>query len=276
MKKIVLTLAVLSLSACSAIPVKNESGVVDTNFDFGAQQASVDKKIAIVKPGGVITTYEQRVSAQNAMLNQFGLSRPSRNDNFEAVRLNYNAKVRSAFQNGVETLITRKGFTYSGPYETFDEITYGDKKNSYLAIVPQFDIKVGKAKVNKESFSSYAQETGTIKIDGSFILKFIEPLTGQVMSQKRVDLTKLNISEEYIIQWETKAGGSGIIGGAIGGAMKHASKPDVLVNNVDKAYADAMTKFYQGSMVQLKKYVSAEEIQSFEADIRELKAIKRY
>ncbi|PMG40890.1 HpaA family protein [Shewanella sp. 10N.286.52.B9] len=272
MKKTITLVAALTLAACSAIPVKNESGVVDTNFDFGAQQASVDKKIAIVKPGGAFTAYEQRDTTQNP----YGQANTSRSSDFVNIRGQYNEKVRSAFQNGVETLITRKGFTYSGPYETFDEITYGDKKNSYLAIVPQFDIKVGKANVNTKSFSSYAQETGTIRIDGSFIIKFIEPLTGQVMSQKRVDLTKLNISEEYITQWETKAGGSGIIGGAIGGAMKHASKPDVLVNNVGKAYADAMTKFYQGSMVQLKKYVSAEEIQSFEADIRELKAIKRY
>ncbi|GIU52953.1 HpaA family protein [Shewanella sp. KT0246] len=273
MKKLVLTLAVLSLTACSAIPVKKESGVVDTNFDFGAQQESVDKKIAIVKPGGAFTAYEQRTTTQSP----FGIVQSSpRSNDFVNIRGQYNEKVRSAFQNGVETLITRKGFTYSGPYETFDEITYGDKKNSYLAIVPQFDIKVGKANVNTKSFSSYAQETGTISIDGSFIIKFIEPLTGQVMSQKRVDLTKLNISEEYITQWETKAGGNGIIAGAIGGAMKHASKPDVLVDNVGKAYADAMTKFYQGSMKQLKKYVSAEEIQSFEADIRELKAIKRY
>ncbi|MEZ9595581.1 HpaA family protein [Shewanella sp. 10N.261.52.F9] len=275
MKKICSAVLALSLAACSAIPVKKESGVVDTNFDFGAQSASVDKKIAIVKPTGVFTEYQQTVNAQNTMLNQLGLNE-QKVDPFSNARSNYNLEVRAAFQNGVETLITRKGFTYTGPYETFDEITYGDKKNSYLAIVPKFDIKVGKTNVSRKSFSSYAEEVGTIRVDGSFILKFIEPLTGQVMSQKRVDLSRLNISEPYVRQWETKAAGSGIIAGAIGGAMKQASKPDVLVNNIEKAYADAMTKFYQGSMKQLVKYVSTEEIKSFEADIRELKEIKRY
>ncbi|BAJ00021.1 HpaA family protein [Shewanella violacea] len=275
MKQSLALLISISLCACSAIPVKKESGRVDTNFDFGAQSASVDKKIAIVKPTGVFTVYQQMVSNQNSMLVNLGV-RQERKDSFVQVRDHYNQEVRKAFQNGVEILITRKGFTYTGPYETFDEITYGDKKNSYLAIVPKFDIKVGKADVKRKSFSSYAQEKGFIKIDGSFVLKFIEPLTGQVMAQKRVDLSSLNIAEPYITQWETKASGGGLISGAIGGAIKHASKPDVLVDNVEKAYANAMTKFYQGSMKQLVKYVSTEEINSFEADVKELKGIKRY
>ncbi|MGE6383349.1 HpaA family protein [Shewanella baltica] len=275
MKRLITVLIAMSLAACAAIPVKKESGTLDTAFDFGDQHKSVDRKIAIVKPSGVFTEYEKKINAQASLLAQFA-NIQQQQDPFTEVRRNYNEEVRKAFQNGVETLITRKGFTYSGPYESFDEITYGDKKSSYLAIVPDFDIRVGKANVSRESFSSYAEEKGIIKVDGSFTLKFIEPLTGQVMGQKRVDLSSLNIAEEYVTQWETKASGGGLIAGAIGGAIKQASKPDVLINNVEKAYADAMTKFYQGSMKQLVKYVSTEEIKSFEADIRELKTIKRY
>jgi hypothetical protein len=269
MKKCTILALSFVLSACSAIPVNKETGSVNTNFDFGPQAPSVNKKIAIVKDLGSFTDLgKSSLGNINPLLAEYFRRQLNEQSNTSS---KYVAEIKKAFSTGVETLITKKGFTYSGPYDSFDEITYGDKKNSYLALIPNFDVKVATSEVEHRNFSSYSEEKGTIKVDGDFTIKFIEPLTGQVMAQKRIDLSKLNISESYIVQKETQNKD-----GLIGLAINATNKPTILVDNFDKAYAQAMSNFYQGAMLKLNKYISTEEIMSFESDIRELKSNKRY
>lgn len=263
----ILSLALI-LSACSSIPVDHQTGVIDTNFDFGKPAKSTNKAIAIVRPTGDFTRYQNNIDI-NPLLAAIV---QQQNRAPDQVALTYEQKVKRAFQEGFERLITSRGFTYTGPYDSFDEITYRDKKTSYLAVIPEFKITAGKANVKREKGVSHIKETGFVRVDGEFTIKLVEPMTKQVLMQKRVDLAKLKINEPYTKEWEPSTAHKDLFEMA----LKEAVKPDVLTDNYDKAYADAMTKFYQGSMAQLNKYISREEILDYQKDVADLKHRKTY
>lgn len=274
MKKIaVLGLAVL-LSACSAIPVDQQVGQLDSSYDFGVKEPKNNLQLAIVSPEGGISRLEQI----NNKMNKFALlmnSNRTIKNNRVTIHNKYYKEVRSAFEQGLEELITTRGFNYSGPYQTFDDITFGDKKSSYLAIVPLFEMSVSEQDVHLDNGMAYTEETGVISVDGSVVVKMIEPLTKQTIMQKRIDLSKLDIKEPYIIQQEKSVSGD-LIGKAFDAAVKQAAKPEKLTVTYDKAYATAMQKFYDSSMQQLAKYLTAEELLYYRHDITELKGKKRF
>lgn len=274
MKKLLIIGSLLTLTACGSIPVKYETGRLDTNYEFGAKSVSNNRSVAIVDPTGSFENFAENIPEKNPMLLMMGNSQTAKKD---IVASKYQSEVMRAFRSGIQTIITNRGFTFTGPYESFDEITYRDKKNSYLAIVPVFDIQLGKMNIRRETGTGYTEETGIVTVDGEFSIKVMEPMTKQVLMKKRIDLSRLKISEPYTIQVERDGSeSSSLIIGAIGGAIKAAGKPEVLVNTYDKAYALAMTKFYQGSMEYINKYISAEELLDYELEVNELKGKKVY
>lgn len=277
MKKIIVLAAALTLTACSAIPISVERSSVNTEYDFGQQMKAINKRIAIVEPNAVFEelsiAQQSQVQTMMTMMASFNSTRSTSNNvQVESAIQSAKDEVKRAVRNGIQTIITKRGFTYSGPYESFDEITYRDKKSSYLAIIPEFNLQVRKLNTSQDHSSSYNEEKGELSIDGEFTIKLIEPMTKQVIMQKRVDLTKLDIREAYIIQEENNTGNSGLIRSAI----KQSTKPDVLVNNYPKAYAQAMTRFYQGAMKKIDSYISREEMLHYESDVNELKGKKVY
>lgn len=236
------TVIAIVFSGCGVkIPVKKEVGKLNLKFVTSKQERKVNKKIAIIDP-------------------DFSQDK-------------FNNSTRSMFSksmtNAFEELILKKGFTIAGKYKTFDDMTYPDRKNTYMALIPVLNIKFEDKVTKREPFRLYRKITGEYQLTGEFVVKMIEPLSKQMFITKRVNLSDLNINKPYVKEVQirnTNADGIGI-GSMVSGAIDNASAPDILIDTSDKAYTDAINEFYEKAMPKIAKYISQEEILSVENDI---------
>lgn len=179
----------------------------------------------------------------------------------------------NALSVSVTEIISAKGFKLKGPYKTFDDITYSDKKMIYLSVVPKLDVEI-KAEINSNDTGKlYKQVSGVLKPYGSLVLSVVEPMTGQVFIKRRIDLNSLNIEEPFSYGIQTSTGDGSISGALVDKAFRANTK---LVDNTDVAVTNIYNKFYKYSMEQIQKYIDREEILSFENDILKLKGLKRF
>jgi neuraminyllactose-binding hemagglutinin len=189
---------------------------------------------------------------------------------FEGVHgQNYQERVKEAIGTGVQELLTKKGFNLVGPFSNFDDMAYGEKKKAYIALVPVLNLVIDQ-KITKQDtthFTHIRTIEGVVSVGGELVINLIEPLTKERIMSKRINLSDLKISENFIRQ--AKVGSSGMLFDAI------ASTND-LTDNSDKALSEAVNKFYTGAMAKIDRMISVEEIESFNASVQELKGMKRF
>lgn len=103
--------------------------------------------------------------------------------------------------NDFQEVLQARSFGITGPFVSFDEMTYPQKKNSDLIITPEIDFSaeivneqwgesVGRAIFNAEE--KYKCE-GTIHITSYLNLVISESLTGEKMWTKNLELSPINI-----------------------------------------------------------------------------------
>jgi neuraminyllactose-binding hemagglutinin len=177
---------------------------------------------------------------------------------------------------GFEDLILKKGFTIGGKYKTFDDMTYPDRKSTFMALVPIIEINIIKRATKQEQKGLHYSEEGEMQVSGELIIKMIEPLSKQMFITKRIDLSDLNIKKPYIyevkkIKSGKSSGAGGIVGSLLSGALDSAMAPNSLSDSTDKALTEAINEFYQKAMAKIEKYVSQEEILALEKDVNSAK-----
>lgn len=182
---------------------------------------------------------------------------------------NYANQVKTAIGNGIQELLTLKGFNLAGPYATFDDMAYGDKKKAYLAIVPVLNLQIAD-KVTKDentAFTHIRTIEGIVSIGGELLVNLIEPMTKERIMSKRINLSEFNINKTYTKQ--AKVGSSGLMFDAVVAGSQ-------LTDNSDKALTEAINEFYTLAMSKIDKMISAEEIISYNKSVEELKGLKRF
>lgn len=188
------------------------------------------------------------------------------NDNYT---VNYAGQVRTAIGNGIQDMLSKKGFNLSGPYGTFDDMAYGDKKKAYLAIVPVLNLQIANKVIKNDSTGLTHIHTieGVVSIGGEVLINLIEPMTKERIMAKRINLSDFNISRNYVKQ--AKIGSSGLMFDAIASGSE-------LTDSSDKALVEVINEFYSLAMAKIDKMISAEEIASYANSVDELKGMKRF
>lgn len=103
--------------------------------------------------------------------------------------------------NDFQEVLQARGFNFTGPFASYDQMTFPQKKNSDLIIIPEIDFtaeivneewgeSVGRAIFNAEE--KYQCE-GTIHITSYLNLVISESLTGEKMWTKNLELSPINI-----------------------------------------------------------------------------------
>jgi neuraminyllactose-binding hemagglutinin len=260
----------VGFSGCGVkIPVNKEVGQLNLKYQIQNQKTRVNKKIAIVAP----KFSDIKTNATREMRNPFTgriIEVANKNINFnELLKTNYRDRLSKALSIDFEDLILKKGFTIGGKYKTFDDMTYPDRKSTYMALIPILDINIDKKNITKKKSRLYSTEEGEIEISGEFIIKMIEPLSKQMFITKRVNLSDLNIKKPYIYEVQTVESNANGIGltSIISGTMDKASAPNSLRDNTDKVLTEALNEFYQQAMLKIEKYISQEEILALEKDV---------
>jgi neuraminyllactose-binding hemagglutinin len=260
----------IGFSGCGVkIPVNKEVGQLNLKYQVKNQKARVNKKIAIVAPQFSDIKIKAVREIRNPLTGQLMRS-TNRNINFNQLFLmGYRERVAKSMNAGFEDLILKKGFNIGGKYSTFDDMTYPDRKTTYMALIPNLDINIDKKSTEKKRHRLYYSEKGEIQITGELIVKMIEPLSKQMFITKRINLSDFNIRKPYIYQVQTtesNAAGYGL-GSMVSATMDKASAPESLIDTTDKALTEALNEFYQKAMQKIEKYISQEEILALEKDV---------
>lgn len=272
------------LAGCaSSIPIQRETGQANFDYKVDSQSPETDKTISFVKPSFIATgtgDNDRNTSAQTILGQLAGNARqaPEGFDVQSTFNQSYASRLSTALANTFQEIVSARGFKTEGPYENFDEITYTNKKNHYLALLPDADLKITK-KVNKfECKNQYCTEKGRITASGEFLLKAVEPMTQEALMVKRIHISDLGISEPYIQQFNYDPSGSSgnLVVKGIKSATSSLSAPEQLKDNTDKAMANAVTAFYKEAAQELDRFLSRGELLSFEESVEDLKSRKRY
>jgi len=269
-------LVVTFVASCTFHPIslKKEVGQLNLEYELPRQKRQTKYVIAIVKPEFADLQAEQGPRPANAfeaaLLHKMMMKQRKeqrKNYNFsKKFHGNYKARLIDAMKDSLQELLSKKGFKTKGPYATFDEITYGDKKTIYLASVPSLKLYFDDKITQYECSVNYCSTEGQIQITGELTYKLIEPLTGQALLNRRINLSNFAISKTYRHDVLTKSGKIGSI----------SSNPPELFTNADKVLVEAINEFFAKAMEKLHKLISREEIISFAGDVKQLKKTKRF
>jgi neuraminyllactose-binding hemagglutinin len=261
---LVSSVVAIGMSGCIPAPApqatsKQDVGTLSFKYTFKNKKARVNKKIAIVAP---------KFSDISA--------RKTEGANFNALLGDYMGRLSKAMSSGFEELILTKGFTIGGKHKTFDDMTYPERKSTYMSLVPTIEITIDKKVTSQDKHMSYYTEKGIMQVSGELIVKMIEPLSKQMFISKRIDLSDLDIKKEYtyenkLISKKSGSSGGGLIGSLLDSAIKGATTPDKMSNNMDKVLTEALNEFYTKAMGKIDKYISQEEILALEKDVNSAK-----
>lgn len=275
-----LTLVFSLLTGCVAAPIERQTGELDLKYKSERSSKTHVQTIAIVSPK--FAKYE---SARPTSYNGVPIPQVTADFNQRFYQGNYANTLESALGQGFQKLITDKGFRFVGPYQSFDEITYTDKRDTYLAIIPSLDLKFSKAAAQPNCSGARCVEEGSFAISGDLSFKLVEPLTMQTFMTKRISLQDLDISKEYRAIFDNPGHNKNdLVGLALNTAFEQIEKASNQgqvdnsknIDTSDKALAEAVNEFYAAAMGRIDTYLTPEEILSFSRDVEALKDRKRY
>lgn len=257
-------LAVIATGCATHIPVAKEVGTLNLNYQPSESSPLVGKSVGIVSP--------QFVAAEGGEDKSFGFQQNSIFIPQQVYQTSYKSRLADSMMNAIQEIISRKGFTIKGPYATFDDISFGDKKTIYLAAVPSLKIYFDAKRENVSCKGMVCVDKGSFTVTGEFIYKMVEPMTGQAVMTKRINLSDFAITKTYVREFQTRTQSEGLIGAALDKALN----PDQLRDNTDKAMTEAVNEFFAKAMKKIDGFVSTEELMSFDEDIKQLKGLKRF
>jgi neuraminyllactose-binding hemagglutinin len=152
-------------------------------------------------------------------------------------------------------------------------MTYLDKKDSYLALVPTITFDFRRTNVASKSETFHYSEKGTLSISGEFIVKVVEPVTGQAFINKRISLSEFALSAPYVYEKQTSDGSQL---DAADRMIQQMNAPKGLTDNTEKVMQDLLNKFYAQAVKKIVAYVTRAELMAIEKDVLELKRKKVY
>lgn len=275
-----LTATAMLLGGCSSIPVERETADLSLEYEVEADAPDTDKVVSIVSPR-IAEQAQQQETAEDQMdqLKKMAASNGGGSADsalFEAGKTfdkSYRDQLREALSTTFEEIVSSRGLRTAGPYDSFDTITYTEKQDHYLALVPELDFTIEQVRTNRECSPTYCTDEGEIQINGQLHLKAVEPMTEQTFVNKRIDFTRFDVSKSYISQAARPGGGGNSL---VATAIDSATAPDSLQDTSDKALVEAINEFYAKAAEEIDRTFSREEMLSFEKDVEELKDRKRY
>lgn len=239
-KLFIITLSLLLLNGCSSTKTTTSSKVqrAQAKFDFiPSSQAPIGASkmtIAIVKPIFVSQNPEYLVSPFPEMALSMG--------------------------NDFEELLTAKGFTIRGPFNSRDEMVYNEKVNSSFILEIQIDLHpeyntdlishskttLANLLIASEPLAyTFYSTKGTITFGGNLILTALSPQYGEKIWKKSIALDKTTFP--YV------------------GTQIYDSRPNMALqlssdNSVYNSVSKELEKFYNYSLDLVWKQIDPEEM----------------
>jgi hypothetical protein len=189
--------------------------------------------------------------------------------------------------NDLEKIVIGKGMTALGPYETYDEVVYSDKKTASLMLAPKLEMQVTVNYFGEPAHVREIDHTGVgvdrmsrdfqMQVKGYLTLVIQEPLSREKMWIKKLELPPMTMSGKE--QWGAtpiKTPQYGFFGEVTGytttgwnqGPMTYDGKPEVLADAVSASYPHMMSKCWT--------FIDPQEVIDLKATAQEIRDQAEY
>jgi hypothetical protein len=242
LKILVLLLVLIGLVGCATTGGKKEKEAYVPSFDYtppsSAEPGSANVTFAIVNPD----YSEDEAWTRNWPFNTF-----VKNLNLD-------------FQE----VLNARGFNVRGPYGSYDEMTFPDKKGSDLVLQPQLDVRLEILNPRTEknikilSNDTYVMK-GDVAVSGRVTLSLTESLSNERMWFKSIELP------QTVVNWK--------------GEKEYLQPPpgiDLSDQGITNALGKTMEDFYKKVMQTAWDYLHPEEMAIVKKQAEEIKAKKVY
>jgi neuraminyllactose-binding hemagglutinin len=269
---------IMIATGCGTVPTQREVGQL--NLTYAAPQGGAEKTgkiLGVVSKTSAAEIKEPAESPSMKLLASFaprGGSYDNTNFTWNArqdFRSSYVPRLATAISNGFGEILSKRGFNVKGPYGTFDDMTFGEKREIFLVSNSNISIDVDKKSTRFGCDKGYCTDEGEFQVTGELTLQLIEPLTGQTVMTKRINLSDFQISKAYLKQVKAPSEP-----GAMEAILNMTSRPARLVDNTDKVLVEAVNEFYTRAMAKIDLFLSRDEIMSHDKEVAELKNLKRF
>lgn len=163
-----------------------------------------------------------------------------------------------AFTKSLYDMMVAKGMNTRGPFAALGEMTFPDKKGSDLVITPDLNVQLTWDRTAHEvSAWDGAMDTQyTIAATGALTLNVVEPLSGERMWVKKVELP--GTTRAIHVQ---------------GGGTQYITNTQ---NAVENACGELLLEFFKTAMPKVSQYLNAQEMAMLKQQAAELRTSKRY
>lgn len=247
-KAFILGILTAILGACASAPAPH---MLNLNYSPKSSGAKSEVKVALVKPSfnskGFASASGQQGAFAAIMNAQLEKATPPDASIAKKYNDDYSFRIKNSMLGDIERVLQAKGFVVTKTFDTFDEITYADKKGVDLLVNPVFDF--GPSVANKRDTTtipymgtSYS-DVGSIKLIGKLKIEMIEPA-----SNERIVIKSLDV-------------------GAFGVEAQYKSKEEA-----ENTVIDLINQMYPKMMDKLEAVIDVDEVNHSLADINKLKA----
>lgn len=237
-KLFILLLMSILISGCVVKPTEPP---VSQNFVYNPPTSSPATKnsmsIAVLMPGSkgsFFETYSSSTSADTTIINFL-----------------------KAYQTDLEKVIVAKGFTTSGAYTSYDEMTFSQKERSSLIMKPEISFNI---LVQQGLFGEDSKAT----VSGSVVIEFLEP-----MSKEKVWIKHFNLPETtQPVNMTLLRGPDGLLAKNPDGTLRYGLSSNSRNSLLNSFYAAAFTKIWD--------QLDSREIGGLKSDADKLKKRTNY
>ena len=191
----------------------------------------------------------------------------------------YEKKFLHSFKNKLSDVIESKGFTTITDYQTLDDISYKNRKQSYLLIYPEINLLFSSNKSDSSQTGSKYTEKGQMSLSAVIKLNYIEPLSKEKLDTLKINLTDIGIENNYVCQqdFEKESGSTAFgMGFNIGTKIGEALFSNKEADTTRIVTSDALNKVFSLMMEEIEKKIHTEDFLAYSHDINEIKKKKRY
>ena len=185
------------------------------------------------------------------------------------------AKVGKGFSKSMgvdlDKIIVSKGMTAIGPYATLDDVTYPDKKGADLTLAPRVfltsDTKMSESYHREYNGVGHLEKSFTMKLGGWVAYEMREPLSGQKMWVKKLELEDREVKGVEIYE-------AAAVRQDQYGAVLEWGTGKLVYSGRAEALADALKAYYPVIMEKAWTYLNAEEILDLKEKTKEIRERK--
>lgn len=251
----VLFLFPVMLGACITLPPTVDVPPGDISFKYEPLGATARQatgvSMAIVKPVRTATSLATfQTSSSNPLLVKTELEVKKRVGTTLDEFLN-------SIKVDLEKIIIAKGIRTSGPFDDINEMTFFQKREATFALAPEIHLVFDRVITKEAPLLSLSPENkGELSIQGWFSLILQEPLSGQKIWAKKLDIPKR--TAPFIIKREFRS-------------PQEFTSQEVTVDDSAKVTAELLQQFYKELMGTIGKHTDPMEFISLKGQAMELK-----